>query len=664
MIASQDEFQILIECCICCDYLTDVRETPCCHQLFCFACIQSWLRQSAQSCPRCSSTALTEQTLTTNVVIQRFVDNVQFNCPNKLQGCPAKVPRSDLTQHKQSCPYSPDNLTNQREQKLSELRLQLRQYSNAKTRTKEKDNAFYDLAKAFHQEHAYDEARQCLKMMKGMQNVFDVMTLSAKIELDDGQYDKALEIYTDVYLKAKSNPQRIELFLASGHIYLKKAKYTEAQDKFIRALNLLPNNDKSQKKAEILNGIGLLAKKCSDYDQAISSYNKALEIADTNSDLWSEIVANLADIFRKKGNYNDSHELYLKALKQLESVHGHNHPLVADVMNNLGILLKKEGKYIEALDYFKQALKISKHYYGHKHESIGMYLGNIGDIYRKVCIRGDYKTAEVTYKKALAALQESLGPKHIEVAEVLNSMGLVLKKKADYDGAAELYERAIKIVRDTFGPNQEHYKLGIYYNNLADLDRERNNYDDALRFYRRAFTIIEKTLGSEHSEAAEILHNIGQVQHQLGNYEQAIVYIDRALAIIKKEFNDQHYKYGFFLNSLGLAHAMMNDYDTAYVHLTQALQILLATLGMDHIEICDVYANLGDICMKIVAEMDNKPKDQQENQESTEKQVKLDEAKKYYSEAHRIVKKTFGDEHTKTKQFLTLLFTVDKYQAL
>ncbi|CAF1352598.1 unnamed protein product [Rotaria sp. Silwood1] len=661
MIATQDEFQILIECCICCDYLTDVRETPCCHQLFCLACIQSWLRQSAQNCPRCRSTTLTEQTLTTNIVIQRFVDNAQFNCPNKLQGCPAKVSRSHLTQHKQSCPYSPDNLTNQREQKLSELRLKLRQYGSEKIRTKEKDNAYYDLAKAFYEERSYDEARQCLKMIKGMQNVFDVMTLSAQIERDDGQYDKALQIYTDVYLKAKSNPQRIELLLASGHIYFKKAKYTEAQDKFIRALNLLPHNDQSQKKAEILNGIGLLAKKCSDYDQAISNYNKALEIVDPKSDLWSEIVANLADISRKKGNYNESHDLYLKALKQLESVHGHHHPLVADVMNNLGILLKKEGKYIEALHYFKQALKISKHYYGYKHESIGMYLGNIGDIYRK---RGDYKTAEVTYKEALAALQESLGPKHIEVAEVLNSMGLVLMKKADYDGAEELFERAMRIVRDTFGPNQEHYKLGIYYNNLADSHRKRNNYDYALHVYQRALKIIEKTLGPEHSEAAEILHNIGQVQHQLGNYKQAIVCINRALAIIKKEFNDQHYKYGIFLNSLGLVYAMMNDYDTAYVHHKQGLQILLATLGIDHIDICDVYANLGDICMKIVAEMDNKSKNQQDNQESTEKQVKLDEAKKYYSEAHRIVQKTFGDEHTKTKQFLTLMFIVDNYQAL
>ncbi len=101
-------------------------------------------------------------------------------------------------------------------------------------------------------------------------------------------------------MKAKSNPQRIELLLGSGYMHLEKAKYTEAQDKFIRALNLLPHNDQSQKKGEILNDIGLLAKKrydvCSfdflflififsfefQYDQVISNYNKALYLATSN----------------------------------------------------------------------------------------------------------------------------------------------------------------------------------------------------------------------------------------------------------------------------------------------------------------------------------------------------------------------------------------------
>lgn len=123
------------------------------------------------------------------------------------------------------------------------------------------------------------------------------------------------------------------------------------------------------------------------------------------------------------------------------------------------------------------------------------------------------------------------GPNHVEVAEVLNSQGLVLKKRADYDGAEKLYKRAIDIVVKTFG--EKHYKVGIYMNNLGDiwryviantiqsstssetLDlrvyRKRGMYDDALNTYKKALVAIEQTLGPKHSEAAEILHNIGML---------------------------------------------------------------------------------------------------------------------------------------------------------
>ncbi len=125
-------------------------------------------------------------------------------------------------------------------------------------------------------------------------------------------------------------------------------------------------------------------------------------MVDTNSDLWSDIISNLAgkctcsilfsylndlkclDIHRKKGNYDEARDLYLKSLQKMESLYGQNHPAIADIMNNLGILLKKEGKYNEALDYLKRALRISKHFYGQDHPTIGIYLTNVGDIQRKV----------------------------------------------------------------------------------------------------------------------------------------------------------------------------------------------------------------------------------------------------------------------------------------
>ncbi|CAF1410302.1 unnamed protein product [Adineta steineri] len=652
MTATQKDIQLLIECCICCDYLTDVRETPCCHQLFCCSCIQLWLQTSTKNCPRCRSTILTEETLTKNIVIQRFVDNLQFDCPYKLQGCPAKVPRCDLTEHKQACTYSPEKLDNKHQKKLVELRALLRRYKTKKPRTT--DNEYYDLAKSFYTEHEFNDARECLQLIKDKKNSSEIIILEAQIERDDSHYDQALELYTKAYSLAKSIPKRIEILLAKGYLYIKKAQYGQAKDTFQQALELLSADDQSQTKAEILNAFGLVAKKCSEYDQAITAYNQALEIVDIHSDLWSDIISNLADIHRKKGNYDEARDLYLKSLNQMESLYGQNHPSIADIMNNLGMLLKKEGKYNEALDYLKHAIKIAKHYYGQEHPTIGIYLTNVGDIYRK---QSDFKKAEATYKEALASLEKAFGPNHIEVAEVLNSMGLVLKKRADYTGAESYYKRAIKIVHDTFGHDQEHYKLGIYYNNLADLDRKRNRFDSALQLYQRALNSIEKTLGPQHSEAAEILHNIGQVQHQLENYKEAIDYINRALDIIKKEFGNKHYKYGMFLNSLGLSYAMMDDYEKAYEYIKEALQILLVALGTEHIEVCDVYSNLGDICMKLVAESHEK------NSKQNNKQLKLDEAKKYYTQAQRIVQATFGAEHTKTKQFQSLLFIVDNYNS-
>jgi tetratricopeptide (TPR) repeat protein len=266
MTATKTDIQQLTECCICCicsDYVTELRETPCCHQLFCLTCIQSYLNQSVKDCPLCKRPSLTEDSLLTNVVVQRLVDNLQLDCPYKLEGCQAKVPRCDLIQHKQSCEYSPEKLANKKQEKINELKPLLRKYNDPKSHVN--DKTLYDLAKSLHEQHAYAEARQCFEKMK-TRNSFEAIFLQAQIERDDGQFDEALRLYNQLDSLEKSIPQLIELLLAEGHTFFEMAKYTEANDAFTRALHLLSNDNSSrtQKKAEILNAIGRVAKKCSD----------------------------------------------------------------------------------------------------------------------------------------------------------------------------------------------------------------------------------------------------------------------------------------------------------------------------------------------------------------------------------------------------------------
>ena len=263
MTAIPSEIQRLLECSICCDYLTDLRETPCCHHLFCSTCIQSWLQKGTRNCPRCRSTNLTEAALLKNFIVQRFVDNLHFDCPNKLHGCSIQVPKSDLAKHSRVCLYSSERLAEKHKLKLQETRILLSKHREGKTDIT--DNALYDLAKLFLTEREYDSGKECLQMIKDKKklNLQDVLILQARIERDTGQYDKALELYAKAYAQVRSIPQRIDLLSAMGQLYLKKAQYEQAQDALSKANDLLPADDESQTKVEILNALGLLAKKCS-----------------------------------------------------------------------------------------------------------------------------------------------------------------------------------------------------------------------------------------------------------------------------------------------------------------------------------------------------------------------------------------------------------------
>ena len=128
----------------------------------------------------------------------------------------------------------------------------------------------------------------------------------------------------------------------------------------------------------------------------------------------------------------------------------------------------------------------------------------------------DYSQAAMLYERSLLITTKASGENHIEVADICNSMGLVQKKLANYDNAAFLYDRAIKIAKDTF-KDKPHYKLGNFLHNRADVERKRGNYEEALIMYRQSIEIFDETLGLSHSESADPLHSIGLVLHKQEN---------------------------------------------------------------------------------------------------------------------------------------------------
>jgi tetratricopeptide (TPR) repeat protein len=63
-----------------------------------------------------------------------------------------------------------------------------------------------------------------------------------------------------------------------------------------------------------------------------------------------------------------------------------------------------------------------------------------------------YADAEPLFRRALAILEESLGPDHPDVALVLNNLALLLQATNRLGEAEPLYRRALAILERAFGP--------------------------------------------------------------------------------------------------------------------------------------------------------------------------------------------------------------------
>ncbi|CAM9963441.1 unnamed protein product, partial [Ascophyllum nodosum] len=61
---------------------------------------------------------------------------------------------------------------------------------------------------------------------------------------------------------------------------------------------------------------------------------------------------------------------------------------------------------------------------GPRHPDVALSLNNLAGL---LLSQGKYDDAESLYKRALAILEEALGPRHPDVAENLNSLALLLQ---------------------------------------------------------------------------------------------------------------------------------------------------------------------------------------------------------------------------------------------
>jgi tetratricopeptide (TPR) repeat protein len=258
--------------------------------------------------------------------------------------------------------------------------------------------------------------------------------------------------------------------LSFGYILAKMKKFDDAEKYYRRFLDEMPNDHHSI--ARCYEGLGNIAAEKRDYDLALQSYNKVLEVN--------------RHILRP------------------------DDPEIASSYNNIaGIYLKKE-EYTEALESYTLALQIWVRALGQDHAKVGMCYKSIGSVYEN---DNQYKEALVNYQKALTIRERHLAAEHPDLGKLNSTIANVYGSMGDTNKALKHYTIALKIFTKAY--SNHNLEVALTYKNIGLAHEAAGHFNQALTNIQKASAIRHQLLPANHPDIVRIDQDIKRISTRL-----------------------------------------------------------------------------------------------------------------------------------------------------
>jgi hypothetical protein len=119
---------------------------------------------------------------------------------------------------------------------------------------------------------------------------------------------------------------------------------------------------------------------------------------------------------------------------------------------------------------------------------------------------------------ALCMLLDTLGEQHPATAATLQSMGAAYGEMGSHDTAIMLYERALRIRKDTLGL---HPTIAGTIQNMGAVYGDKGQNKKAIELYEQALRIYERTVGRMHRDTADAILHMSTSYAYLGELVKA-----------------------------------------------------------------------------------------------------------------------------------------------
>ncbi|MEV5409427.1 FxSxx-COOH system tetratricopeptide repeat protein [Thermopolyspora sp. NPDC052614] len=214
--------------------------------------------------------------------------------------------------------------------------------------------------------------------------------------------------------------------------------------------------------------------------------------------------------------------------------------------------------------------------------------------------RADYDQARELFERALALRENAFGPEHPEVAETLSELARLCFHRAELDAARRHVERALAIRQAALDDRRPHHCADgdLVAEDLVHLGRvlrEQSDLPGAREVTERALRLREDAHGHDDPKAAEYADLLGIILWRLGDLEGSLRAHERSLRTLTAAYGPDHPEVATCRKHLGVVCRDLGRLLDAERHLESAAAIMTREFGDEHLETMTVLVRLWDV---------------------------------------------------------------------
>jgi CHAT domain-containing protein/tetratricopeptide (TPR) repeat protein len=273
-----------------------------------------------------------------------------------------------------------------------------------------------------------------------------------------------------------------------------------------------------EKEAEQLLKLGDEQYEKSQFQEALQTYRKALEIYQQNKDRkgLGNSQRKLGNIFNALGQYQKAIEYLDQALEIARQVGDQESE--GRTLNNFGNTFDYLGQFQKAIGYYQESIGIAKQIGDLKGEGIAQ--SNLGSAYYSI---RQYQKAIYHYQQALAITRQ-INYRSAE-ARALNNLGIAYSSLKQYQKAIEFYQQSLVIAKQIGNIIVE----GSVINNLGNTFIFLGQYQQAVGYYQQSL-VIAKQIGDRSGEG-RALNNLGYLFAKINQLELSILFYKQSINV-------------------------------------------------------------------------------------------------------------------------------------